>query len=238
MFKPRMIAENVKNLKERIANACLAASRTPDSVSLLAVTKTFGEGKIRDAIGAGIFDFGENYVQELTAKREKLRDEKIRWHFIGHLQSNKVKYIADWITMIHSVDNDGVASEIEKHGSRLGRTIKVLVEVNTSAEATKFGVRPAEAGGLLRRIAGHPHLEIQGLMTVGPFTDDADESRRSFRLLKKIFDEVNSAGILPRAMTHLSMGMSHDFPTAIAEGATIIRIGTAIFGARAASHVN
>ena len=233
-----MIAENVKNVQERIANACLAARRSPDSVSLIAVTKTFGQGKIREAIGAGIFDFGENYVQELIAKRETLHEEKIRWHFIGHLQSNKVKYIADWITMIHSVDNENVASEIEKRGAKAGRTIQILVEVNTSAEATKFGVRPTEAGALIRRIAVCPHLDIQGLMTVGPFSDDPEESRRSFRLLREIFDEVNSAGVLPRTMKHLSMGMSHDFPTAIAEGATIIRIGTAIFGARTASHVN
>jgi len=227
-----MIAENVKNLQESIKNACIAAGRSPDSVTLLAVSKTFGHARVQEAVGAGILDIGENYVQELTAKREKISDARIRWHFIGHLQSNKVKFIADWIHMIHSIDNDGVAAEVEKRGVKMGRSINVLVEVNTSAEATKFGVSPAGAAALVERVGSHPHIRVQGLMTIGPFSTDPEESRKSFRLLKKVFDQVNSAGILPQPMEHLSMGMSHDFPAAIAEGATIVRIGTAIFGTR------
>jgi len=232
MFRPQMIAENVKNLQESIKSACIAAGRSPDSVTLLAVSKTFDVQKVQEAVQAGLLDVGENYVQELTAKREQISDARIRWHFIGHLQSNKVKFIADWIHLIHSIDNDSVAEEVERRAAKLGRSINVLVEVNTSAEATKFGVSPAEAASLVGRVGSHPHLNVQGLMTIGPISSDPEESRKSFRLLKKIFDEVNSAEILPQPLQHLSMGMSHDFPAAIAEGATIVRIGTAIFGTR------
>jgi pyridoxal phosphate enzyme (YggS family) len=233
-----MIAENVKNIQEKIKSACIAAGRSPDSVTLIAVSKTFGYDKIMEVARAGVLDVGENYVQEVTAKRGQISDNRIRWHFIGHMQSNKVKYIADWIHLIHSIDNANVATEVEKRGARLGRTVGVLVEVNTSGEATKYGVRPNEAAELIRRIAVHPHLNVQGLMTIGPFSTDLEQSRQSFRLLKNIFDNVNSAGILPQPMTHLSMGMTQDFPVAIAEGSTIVRIGRAIFGSRTKPNAN
>jgi hypothetical protein len=232
-----MIAENVKNIQERITDACIAAARSPDSVTLIAVSKTFGYDGIVEVTHAGVLDIGENYVQEVTAKKEQISDSRIRWHFIGHLQSNKVKYIADWIHLIHSIDSDNVAMEVEKRGASLGRTVGVLVEVNTSGEATKFGVRPNEAAELIRRIGAHPHLNVQGLMTIGPFSTDLEQSRQSFRLLKSIFDTVNAMGILRQPMVHLSMGMSHDFQAAIAEGSTMVRIGTAIFGSRTKPNV-
>ncbi|HTR80326.1 MAG TPA: YggS family pyridoxal phosphate-dependent enzyme [Bacteroidota bacterium] len=233
-----MVAENIKNLLEKIDKTCADAGRVPDSVKLIAVSKTFGHEMILEAVKAGVFDIGESYVQELSGKHDQVSDPRIRWHFIGHLQSNKVKFVADWIHLIHSVDNDSVATEIQKRGAALKRKINVLVEVNTSGETTKFGLRPEGTAEFIGRIGRHPNVKVQGLMTVGPLSEDMDESRRAFRRLKKIFDDVNREGILHEPMTHLSMGMSHDFPVAIEEGSTMVRIGTAIFGSRTQSHVN
>ncbi|MGA7161062.1 MAG: YggS family pyridoxal phosphate-dependent enzyme [Bacteroidota bacterium] len=233
-----MIAENVKNIQEKIKNACIAAGRNPDSVKLIAVSKTFGIEEIGEAVKAGIFDIGESYVQEVTEKRKKIAEQGIRWHFIGHLQSNKVKYVADWVHLIHSVDNENVASEIQKRGSKLGRVIDILVELNTSGESSKYGVMPGKAIELVRKISTHPNLNILGLMTVGPFLPDPAQSRPSFRLLKTVFDEINSAHFLREPMKDLSMGMTHDFPVAIEEGSTMVRIGTAIFGTRTKQNVH
>ena len=227
-----MVAENVKNIREQIQKACIAAGRNPDSVTLIAVSKTFGHEMIAEAVLEGVFDIGENYVQELVRKREQVPDSRIRWHFIGHMQSNKVKHIADWIYLIHSVDNDRVAVELQKRGEKLGRSINVLVEVNTSGEATKNGVKPEGALDLIRTISTFPNIDVQGLMTIGPFEPDSTGSRKSFRRLKSMFDEINAAAILRRPMVHLSMGMSHDFTAAIEEGSTMVRIGTSIFGSR------
>ncbi len=238
MFKSQMIAENVKIVREKIRNACLAARRSPDSVTLIGVSKTFDDNAIAEAIHAGLLDIGENYVQEVSEKREKLSDDRIRWHFIGHLQSNKVKYIADWVHLIHSVDNERVASEIQKRAIKLGRSIDVLIEVNTSGESSKFGVKPEEADGLARQVSGFSGIRLRGLMTIGPFSDEMEQSRMAFRKLKAVFDEVNDAGFLKQKMEHLSMGMSHDFVAAIEEGSTMVRIGTAIFGSRQTANVN
>ncbi len=238
MFKPQMIAENVKNLQEKIKNACLAAGRNPDSVTLIAVTKTFGFLEIDEVARAGVHDVGENYVQEVREKKTKVTEPGIRWHFLGHLQSNKVKYVAEWVHLIHSVDNDNVAAEIQKRGAMLGRVMDVLIELNTSGEQTKFGVKPGKAVDLVRQISYLPNLNVQGLMTIGPFTSDPEDSRPSFRLLKTVFEEINSAKLLRQPMRHLSMGMSHDFTVAIEEGSTMVRIGTAIFGTRPKPNVH
>ena len=227
-----MIAENVKKIQENVKSACIAAGRTPDTVTLIAISKTFGHADIAEVVRAGVFDVGENYVQEIVEKRAQVRDERIRWHFVGHLQSNKVKYIAEWVHLIHSIDNEIVAAEIQKRGARLDRTIDVLVEVNTSGEVTKFGVKPEQALDLVRKISRHANIRVQGLMTIGPFLPDPEQSRSAFRLLKRIFDELNSAGVVREPMRHLSMGMTHDFAVAIEEGSTMVRIGTAIFGSR------
>ncbi len=232
MLKPQMIAENVKNLQEKIKDACRAAGRDPASVTLIAVTKSFGFREIEEVVRAGVLDIGENYVQEVREKRMKASDPGIRWHFLGHLQSNKVKYIAEWVHLIHSVDSEKVAAEIQLRGAMLGRVMNVLMEVNTSGEISKFGVAPGMALELAKKISNQSNLMIQGLMTIGPFSPDVEGSRRSFRKLKTVFDEINSAGILHEPMRHLSMGMTHDFAIAIEEGSTMVRIGTAIFGTR------
>jgi PLP dependent protein len=226
-----MVAENIRHIVDDVEAACIRLGRSADSVRLIAVGKTFPPEMIREAVDAGIADIGENYVQEAVGKRLALEDAGIRWHFIGHLQTNKVKYIADWVSLIHSVDNLRCAEEIQKHAARLGRRIDVLVEVNTSEEATKFGVKPDDAAAFVHSLAALPDVNVQGLMTIGPFTDAAEESRASFRRLKRLFDEINETKQEP--LTELSMGMTHDYAIAIEEGATMIRIGTAIFGPRA-----
>ncbi len=233
-----MIAENVKNIQEKIKNACIAAGRNPDSVTLIAVSKTFGFHDIEEVARAGVLDVGENYVQEIREKQARVIEPAIRWHFIGHLQSNKVKYIADWVHLIHSVDNEYVAAEIQKRGALLGRVIDVLIEVNTSGESSKFGVTPGNAIDLVRKLSGQPNLRVQGLMTISLYLPDPAESRPSFRLLRTLFDDINAGNVLREQMKHLSMGMTHDFTVAIEEGSTMVRIGTAIFGSRPKPNVH
>jgi len=227
-----MIHANVDTIRRRIAGACTRAGRTPDEVTLVAVSKTFPAGAIREAVRAGVTDIGENYVQELLAKREQLAPEQIRWHFIGHLQSNKVRHIAPWITLIHAVDSLGVAQEIDRRAARAGRVIDFLVEVNTTGEETKFGVSPDATVSFLRSLEGLGHVRAAGLMTIGPFLPDPEGSRPIFRTLRHLRDEIRALGQANATMQHLSMGMTGDFEVAIQEGATLVRIGTAIFGSR------
>lgn len=229
----KMIAENVESLKGRILAACSRCGRNPDDVLLVAVTKTFAAEKIRDAMMAGVFDFGENYVQELNQKQKQLGERRIRWHFVGHLQSNKAKQIADYIHLVHSVDSERLAAELHKRGEKAGRVIDVLVEVHTTDEATKFGVAPEQTMEFVKQISKYAHLRINGLMTMGPFSDDPDDSRPSFRQVLELKRRIGREGIENVSMQHLSMGMSHDFEVGIEEGSTIVRIGTAIFGERA-----
>lgn len=228
-FKIRMVADNVENIRRRIASACSKVGRTAEEVTLVAVTKTFDSSRIREAVDAGVLDIGENFVQELSRKRNQLRDERIRWHFVGHLQTNKVRHIAEWIYLIHSVDSVHVGKELSKRGEQLGRTIEVLVEVNTSAEPTKFGVEPEKTASLVQELSTLRYIRVQGLMTIGPFLPDPELSRPAFRLLRELREKIRQTGL---AMPHLSMGMTNDFEVAIEEGATILRIGTALFGRR------
>jgi hypothetical protein len=228
-----MVAENVEIIRNRIREVCLRCGRKPEDILLLGVSKTFGIEKIREAVSAGLFDIGENYTQELDEKRNQLNDDRVRWHFIGHLQTNKVKFIAGYIHLIHSVDNDRVAEEIQKRAQNLDRIVEVLVEVHTTDEATKFGVLPANTVDLIKRISAFDRVMVRGLMTMGPFSDDPDDSRPSFQQLSELGKKVAQEGIENVTMKHLSMGMSHDFEVAIEEGATIVRIGTMVFGERA-----
>jgi PLP dependent protein len=227
-----MVAENIKNIEESIGKTCFRIGRDPQSVTLLTVSKTFSAEKITEAYNAGSLDFGENYVQELVRKKKELLGTNIHWHMIGHLQSNKVKNIIDWIYLIHSVDNEGLASEIQKKAEKADRVIDILMEVNTSKEATKFGVQPENAILLMQKISEFSRINLKGMMTIGPFTEDREKSRSSFRILTSLFNEANSLGFLKHPLTVLSMGMTHDFEIAIEEGSTMVRIGTAIFGSR------
>ena len=219
------IAEHLAAVRKRVQEAAARAGRAPESVTLLAVSKTKSEAQIREAYAAGQRDFGENYVQELCAKAAALADlADIRWHLIGPLQRNKVKQVVPLAALIHTVDRLALAEEIEKRASTVG-VIPVLIEVYVSGEASKAGCSPEEAPALAERIREMGHLSLRGLMTIPPDTEDREEARPYFARLAALRDRISG-------LTELSMGMSHDFEIAIAEGATIVRVGTAIFGSR------
>ena len=223
------IAQNIEHLRRRVAGICKRTGRDEASVRIVAVSKTFGTNKIEEALAVGLEDFGENYVQELREKIDLLAGKPIRWHFIGHLQSNKVKYIINSIHLLHSLDSIRLAQEVQK---RARKPVDVLLEVHTTEETTKTGVRPDDTAELARQVARLDKVRIRGLMTMGPFSDNPEDSRPSFRLLAELRRTIEAERIPGVAMEHLSMGMTHDFEVAIEEGATILRIGTAIFGER------
>jgi hypothetical protein len=227
-----MISESVRNIRLRVAQACARAGRNAQDVTILAVSKTFSESRIAESVEAGILDIGENYVQELLRKKRSLDDGRIRWHFVGHLQSNKVRHIAQWVHLIHTVDSVDLAREIDKRARIVSRVIDVLIEVNTTGEASKFGVTPDDTLALVKEVAGFDHLRVAGLMTMGPFLEDPEGSRPMYRLLRDLKEQAGQLGQANVSMRHLSMGMSGDFEVGVEEGATIIRLGTAIFGPR------
>jgi PLP dependent protein len=231
-LKSRMIAENLKNLRKRIEQTCQKCGRNIDDIQLIAVSKTFSIDLIQEAINAGQIEFGENYVQELEEKRKVLAERIIHWHFIGHLQTNKVKYLTDYVNLIHSVDDLNLGKEISKRAERCNRVQDVLVEIHTTDEATKFGVHPEKAISLVKDLSQLSHLRVCGLMTMGPFSDNPDDSRSSFRCVIELKKQIEAEGIANVQMRHVSMGMTHDFEVAIEEGSTLVRIGTAIFGRR------
>jgi hypothetical protein len=225
------LADNLAAVERRIVSAALAAGREPSAVRLVAVSKTKPAALVAEAAAAGQRLFGENYVQELTAKAAEVK-MPVEWHFIGHLQSNKVKQIAGLVTMIHSVDRLSLAEEIDRQWGRIGRSCDILVQVNVAAEATKSGTTTQDALQLVRQIAALPHLRVRGLMTMPPFFDDPEAARPYFRELRLLGEEIAALAIPGVAMQELSMGMSGDFEAAIAEGATLVRVGSAIFGTR------
>lgn len=227
-----MIAENLINLRKRIEQCCIKCDRKFQEVELVAVSKNWPAEFIHEAVSAGQTDFGENYVQELQEKQKNLAGQPLRWHFIGHLQSNKVKYIAEYIHLIHTVDDISLGKEINKRAERSKRIQEVLVEVHTTNEATKYGVKPEKVITLMKDLSLLSNVRVMGLMTMGPFSDRPEDSRKSFRQLADLKKDVQAAGIERIHMQHLSMGMTHDFEIAIEEGATILRIGTAVFGNR------
>ena len=227
-----MIGDSIEHIRGRIAKTCLAAGRDPSDVTLLAVSKTFSAERVAEAVQHGITSIGENYVQELLQKRSSLNDDRIRWHFIGHLQSNKVKHVIEWIHLIHAVDSVSLAQEISARAAKARRTMDILLEVNTTGEKSKFGLRPEHTVEFVRSLADLENIRISGLMTIGPFLPDPEGSRPMFRSLRLLKDELSNLSQPNVSMTHLSMGMTGDFEVAIEEGATIVRIGTAIFGSR------
>jgi PLP dependent protein len=225
------IASNLQDIQGRIRSAARAAGREPASVRLVAVSKTRPAGDVLEACRAGQVVFGENYVQELVAKAAEVT-EAVEWHFIGHLQSNKVKQLAGLVTMIHSVDRFSLAEVVSRQWGRLGSCCDILVQVNLSGEATKSGTTEAEALQLVRAVSTLPHVRIKGLMTMPPFFDDPEAARPFFAELLRLSRRIAAEGIPGVEMRELSMGMSGDFEAAIQEGATLVRVGTSIFGAR------
>ena len=227
-----MIADNISAVMKNIEKACAKAGRDPDSVSLIAVSKTKPVEMLREAYDAGMRDFGENKVQEILDKMPQLPSD-IRWHMIGHLQRNKVKYIIDKVYLIHSVDSLRLAEEISKEALKHDMTANILVEVNIAGEESKFGTSYDDAADLVLSIAKLPGICVKGLMTVAPFTECEEDNRKYFRALKQLSvditkknnDNINVGDIL-------SMGMTGDYRTAVEEGAVYVRVGTGIFGER------
>ena len=224
------LAANLETIRQRIRAACERAGRNPDSVTLLAVSKTHPPETIKAAADCGQIFFGENKVQEARAKIP-LCPGKLRWHFIGHLQSNKCRDAVELFEMIQSVDSLSLAQEINKRVEQGAKRMPVLMEVNVAGEASKFGYQPERLLAELKEINALPRLEIRGLMTVPPWSAEAEESRPHFRRLRELRERAEA--VLGAPLPHLSMGMSGDFEIAIEEGATIVRVGTALFGPRA-----
>jgi hypothetical protein len=224
-----MIAENLARVRNNIVDACRRSGRNPDDVQLIAVSKTFGIEQIQIARTFEQTDFGENYAQELKEKRAALPDPTIHWHFIGHLQSNKVKYLVEYVHLIHTVDDVRLAEEIQKRAERIPRMLEVLIEVHTTNEATKSGVAPSAAIKLAHELATFKNIRVRGLMTMGPMSENPEDARPSYKMLRTLLEEGKKSGLQWQV---LSMGMSHDYEVAIQEGATMVRVGTAIFGDR------
>ena len=225
-----MIRKNLLEVKNNIARAAEKSGRT-DSVTLIAVSKTKPVEMLREAYDAGVRDFGENKVQEIVDKYPQLPDD-IRWHLIGHLQTNKVKYIIDKVCLIHSVDSYKLAEEISRQAVKHGVTADILIEVNVAGEESKFGVTPENTEELVRMISVLPGIRIRGLMTVAPYVDVSEENRAVFCVLRQLLVDIAEKNIDNVSMDILSMGMSGDYTVAVEEGATHVRVGTSIFGQR------
>ena len=226
-----MIQTRLEEVEKRVAAACERAGRSREEVTLIAVSKTKPVSDIEEAYRIGVREFGENKVQELTRKIEELPGD-INWHMIGHLQRNKVKYIAGKVALIHSVDSFRLAEEINIHAKKRRIQIPVLIEVNAAGEASKFGVSLSDAKELVLQAASLDGLSIRGLMTIAPFVSDPEENREVFRAIKQLSVDIASENHDNVSMDILSMGMTNDFEVAIEEGATMVRVGTAIFGER------
>ena len=231
-----MLKENYEKVKENIVRACEKAGRSPEDVTLIAVSKTKPLSDIEELLSdTNAVDFGENKVQELVDKYEVLPKD-IHWHLIGHLQRNKVKYLIGKVTMIHSVDSLRLAEEISKESVKKDAQTDILLEINCAGEESKFGIRPKDTLALVRQIAVLPNVHIRGLMTVAPLTQTPEENRVYFQLMKKLSVDIAKKNIDNITMSILSMGMTNDYQVAIEEGATMVRVGTGIFGARDYTH--
>jgi pyridoxal phosphate enzyme (YggS family) len=246
LAKKTPLAEKLDSVRERIAAACAKAKRSPSEVTLIAVTKTAPPEQIREILQLGVSDLGESRVQvlvqrasqlnEFFARRmahgEQLPPPKIRWHMIGHLQRNKVKQILPLVSLIHSIDSLRLAEELETQGEKTNKRIPVLLQLNASEEKSKFGVAVGASVHLAEQIDSMEHLQLLGLMTMAPLEDDPEKARPVFARTREVFEEMKWHKIGGSGLRHLSMGMTHDFEQAIEEGATLVRIGTALFGGK------
>lgn len=225
------LKENLIHIEENICAACNKAGRDRKEVTLIAVSKTKPVSMIETVYAEGIRDFGENKVQELCEKMETLPSD-IRWHMIGHLQTNKVKYIVGKTALIHSVDSLHLAREIEKQAAKKEVTVSILVEVNIAEEKSKFGISREETITMVKEIAKLSHVKIQGLMTIAPFVENAEDNREYFKQIRQLSVDIKAQNIDNVNMDILSIGMTGDYQVAIEEGATMVRVGTGIFGER------
>ena len=230
-----MIKDQLQEVEKRIQAACDRAGRKREEVTLIAVSKTKPVETLQEAYDLGVRIFGENKVQELTAKYEALPKD-IHWHMIGHLQTNKVKYIIDKAELIHSVDSLKLAETIEKEAAKHDLIADILVEVNVAEEESKFGMKMEEVIPFVEKVSAFPHVRVRGLMTIAPFVEDPEENRSIFADLHKLYIDIKKKNHDNDTVSVLSMGMTNDFEVAIEEGATMVRIGTAIFGERNYAH--
>ena len=226
-----MLEKNLKSIQDKVKDACKRSGRHPEDVTLIAVSKTKPVSMLQEIYDLGIRQFGENKVQELTDKYEKL-PKGISWHMIGHLQRNKVKYLIGKTTLIHSVDSLRLAEAIEAEAAKKNCLVDVLIEVNVAREESKFGISPEEVLPLVEQIARFRHIKIKGFMTIAPFVENPEENRIHFANLRKLSVDIASKNIDNGSMRILSMGMTNDYEVAIEEGATMVRVGTGIFGER------
>jgi pyridoxal phosphate enzyme (YggS family) len=223
------IAENYRSLKKNVSDICRNAGRNPEEITIVAVTKTFPKEYVSEIYKCGLKDIGENKVQEFVKKKDELSKLDINWHLIGHLQTNKVKHIIDFVYLIHSVDSVKLAQEIQKHAEKINRVIDILVQVNISEEATKSGVDAAETKKLVDEIKQFENIRIKGLMTIGTLTENEEIIRQNFRDMKILFDDLKQSN---PEFKYLSMGMTSDYGIAIEEGSNMIRVGSYLFGNR------
>lgn len=226
-----MVTENYRRVKQQVEETAARCGRRPEDITLIAVSKTKPLEDIEELIRIGVEDFGENKVQELCDKYERVSNP-VRFHQIGHLQTNKVKYVVDKACLIHSVDSIKLAKEIQKEAAKRQITAQILVEVNVAEEESKFGLHTSEVVQFLEEIADYPNVHVNGLMTIAPFVQNPEDNRKYFHTLKQLSLDIISKNIDNISMNVLSMGMTNDYKVAIEEGATMVRVGTAIFGTR------
>lgn len=226
-----MIAHSVEEINRQIEKAAIGSGRSLEDIKLIAVTKTRTVDEMKNAQDLGLVDFGENKVQEIQNKYSKFNNE-IKWHLIGHLQRNKVKYIIDKVELIHSVDSLRLAKTINDEAEKCNIIVKILIQVNVANEETKFGLSTQEVIPLLKEISSFKNIQVEGLMTMAPYTLDPEESRKHFQRLKKLSVDINIQKMDNIFMNELSMGMTNDYAVAIEEGSTMVRVGTGIFGSR------
>ncbi len=225
------IENNLRNVKARIKRAAEKSGQKPEDIALVAVTKTVAPERIKALLSLGVCDLGENRVQEMCGKYDILYG-MCRWHLIGRLQTNKVKYILDKVSLIHSVDRLALADELQKRAEKLQKQVDILVQVNVSGELSKAGIEAGNALAFLKELSYRENLKVRGLMTIAPYFKNPEDTRYVFRRLRKLFIDIKEENINNIDMDYLSMGMSNDFEIAIEEGSNMVRIGTAIFGPR------
>lgn len=226
-----MLRDQLHEVQRRIEAACRRSGRNPEDVTLIAVSKTKPVSMIEELLPEGVLDFGENKPQELRDKYEVLPKD-LRWHMIGHLQTNKIKYVINRACLIHSVDSLHLAEAIDREAEKHGLVMPVLVEVNIAGEESKFGLKPQETAEFVEKLSHFSHIRVEGLMTIAPFVENPEDNRIHFQNLRKLCVDIREKNIDNVNMCTLSMGMTGDFEVAVEEGATMVRVGTAIFGAR------
>jgi len=226
------IRENIDDITKKIENTCKKIGRNPKDITVIAVSKTVESKRAKEAVNAGINNLGENRVQELIKKYDELSDLDVKWHMIGHLQKNKVKYIIDKTVLIHSVESLSLAEEINKRAEKNNLIANVLIELNIGEEESKFGINEENVYDFITSMEQFENIKVLGLMTVAPFCENPEDVRWVFKKMKNIYDKISTMNLRNTEMNYLSMGMTNDYEIAIEEGSNIIRIGTAIFGAR------